>query len=75
MQKFLVFIVVSLCFCVCVCVHLPAANIVIQTEPATVATTPGSNASRFNTEQDNRKRTMGPSTAEGPVAKKPWMEK
>ncbi|XP_045894908.1 RNA-binding protein 27 isoform X3 [Micropterus dolomieu] len=52
-----------------------AANIVIQTEPATAASTPGSNMSRFNTEQDNRKRTMGPSTAEGPAAKKPWMEK
>ncbi|XP_062289180.1 RNA-binding protein 27 [Scomber scombrus] len=52
-----------------------AANIVIQTEPATTASTPGSNVSRFNTEQDIRKRTMGSSTAEGPAAKKPWMEK
>ncbi|XP_027129374.1 RNA-binding protein 27 isoform X3 [Larimichthys crocea] len=51
------------------------ANIVIQTEPATVASIPGSNVSRFNTDQDNRKRTMGPSTTEGPAAKKPWMEK
>ncbi|KAM7374591.1 hypothetical protein PAMP_007238 [Pampus punctatissimus] len=51
-----------------------AANIVIQTEPATTASTPGSNVSRFNTEQD-RKRTMASSTAEGPAAKKPWMEK
>lgn len=59
----------------CLCVYLPAANIVIQTEPATAASTPGSNMSRFNTEQDSRKRTMGHSTAEGPVAKKPWMEK
>lgn len=69
MQKLLVFIIVSVFFC------LPAANIVIQTEPATAASTPGSNVSRFNTEQDIRKRTMGPSTAEGPAAKKPWMEK
>ncbi|KAM6907882.1 RNA-binding protein 27 [Xenentodon cancila] len=52
-----------------------AANIVIQTEPATAASTPGSNVSRFNSEQDNRKRSMGPTTAEGPAAKKPWMEK
>uniref|UniRef100_A0A3Q0S545 RNA binding motif protein 27 n=1 Tax=Amphilophus citrinellus TaxID=61819 RepID=A0A3Q0S545_AMPCI len=52
-----------------------AANIVIQTEPATTPSTPGSNVSRFNTEQDSRKRTMGPSTAEGPAPKKPWMEK
>uniref|UniRef100_A0A8D0APT8 RNA binding motif protein 27 n=1 Tax=Sander lucioperca TaxID=283035 RepID=A0A8D0APT8_SANLU len=52
-----------------------AANIVIQTEPATAASTPGSNVSRFNTEQDSRKRTMVPSTAEGPAAKKPWLEK
>ncbi|XP_069002153.1 RNA-binding protein 27 isoform X1 [Embiotoca jacksoni] len=52
-----------------------AANIVIQTEPAIAASTPGSNASRFNTEQDSRKRTMGPSTAEGTATKKPWMEK
>ncbi|KAM7398273.1 hypothetical protein PAMA_006264 [Pampus argenteus] len=52
-----------------------AANIVIQTEPATTASAPGSNVSRFNTEQDSRKRTMASSTAEGPAAKKPWMEK
>ncbi|XP_061595453.1 RNA-binding protein 27 isoform X1 [Cololabis saira] len=53
-----------------------AANIVIQTEPATAACTPGSNMSRFNTEQDSRKRSMmGPTTAEGSAAKKPWMEK
>ncbi|XP_033466974.1 RNA-binding protein 27 isoform X2 [Epinephelus lanceolatus] len=52
-----------------------AANIVIQTEPATAASTPGTNVSRFNTEQDSRKRTMGPSTAEGPAAKKTWIEK
>lgn len=55
--------------------YLLAANIVIQTEPATAPSTPGSNVSRFNTEQDSRKRTMGPSTAEGPAPKKPWMEK
>lgn len=61
----------------CLCVHLSAANIVIQTEPATVASTPGScvNVSRFNTEQDNRKRTIAPNTAEGPAVKKPWMDK
>ncbi|XP_029375018.1 RNA-binding protein 27 isoform X3 [Echeneis naucrates] len=52
-----------------------AANIVIQTEPATTASTPGSNVSRFNTEQDSRKRTLGHNTAEGPTAKKPWMDK
>ncbi|KAF7659932.1 hypothetical protein LDENG_00290780 [Lucifuga dentata] len=52
-----------------------AANIVIQTEPATSASTPGSNVSRFNAEQDNRKRSMGPNAAEGPPAKKPWMDK
>ncbi|XP_017276923.1 RNA-binding protein 27 isoform X3 [Kryptolebias marmoratus] len=52
-----------------------AANIVIQTEPATATSSPGNNVSRFNTEQDGRKRTLGPSTAEGPAAKKPWMEK
>ncbi|XP_068571835.1 RNA-binding protein 27 isoform X3 [Cebidichthys violaceus] len=52
-----------------------AANIVIQTEPATAASTPGNNVCRFNTEQDSRKRPMGPNTAEGPVVKKPWMEK
>lgn len=52
-----------------------AANIVIQTEPATATSTPGSNATRFNTEQDNRKRTIGPSTTDGPAVKKPWMEK
>uniref|UniRef100_A0A3B3HTR9 RNA binding motif protein 27 n=1 Tax=Oryzias latipes TaxID=8090 RepID=A0A3B3HTR9_ORYLA len=52
-----------------------AANIVIQTEPATGVGAPGANASRFNTEQDSRKRSMGAITAEGPVMKKPWMEK
>ncbi|KAM9333706.1 RNA-binding protein 27 isoform 2-T2 [Pholidichthys leucotaenia] len=52
-----------------------AANIVIQTEPPNTASTPGSNVSRFSPEQDNRKRTMGPSTAEGPAPKKLWMEK
>uniref|UniRef100_A0A3B5A476 RNA binding motif protein 27 n=1 Tax=Stegastes partitus TaxID=144197 RepID=A0A3B5A476_9TELE len=52
-----------------------AANIVIQTEPATVPSTPGNNATRFNTEQDSRKRTIGPSTTDGPAAKKPWMDK
>ncbi|XP_021167570.2 RNA-binding protein 27 isoform X1 [Fundulus heteroclitus] len=49
-----------------------AANIVIQTEPETASNSP---RNRFNTEQDNRKRMMGASTAEGPAAKKPWMEK
>uniref|UniRef100_A0A1A8LYP3 RNA binding motif protein 27 n=1 Tax=Nothobranchius pienaari TaxID=704102 RepID=A0A1A8LYP3_9TELE len=52
-----------------------AANIVIQTEPAAVPAVPGNNVSRFNVEMDNRKRTMGPGAAEGPAAKKPWMEK
>ncbi|KAI4813644.1 hypothetical protein KUCAC02_002878 [Chaenocephalus aceratus] len=52
-----------------------AANIVIQTEPATAASTPGSNVSRFNLEQDNRKRSMGPSIAEGPAPKQPWVDK
>ncbi|KAK5918226.1 hypothetical protein CgunFtcFv8_003005 [Champsocephalus gunnari] len=52
-----------------------AANIVIQTEPATAASTPGSNVSRFNAEQDNRKRSMGPSIAEGPAPKQPWVDK
>ncbi|CAG5872098.1 unnamed protein product [Menidia menidia] len=52
-----------------------AANIVIQTEPASASSAPGSNVSRFNTEHDSRKRAMGPSPADGPGAKKPWMEK
>ncbi|KAM9728109.1 RNA-binding protein 27 isoform 3-T3 [Menidia menidia] len=52
-----------------------AANIVIQTEPASASSAPGSNVSRFNTEHDSRKRSMGPSPADGPGAKKPWMEK
>ncbi|XP_029957037.1 RNA-binding protein 27 isoform X2 [Salarias fasciatus] len=52
-----------------------AANIVIQTEPAAAASTPGSNVSRFNSDQDSRKRPMGTSIAEGPVVKKPWMDK
>lgn len=62
-----------LLFSVCLC--LLAANIVIQTEPATSASSPGNNVSRFNTDQDNRKRSMAPSTADGPATKKPWMEK
>ncbi|XP_027886811.1 RNA-binding protein 27 isoform X3 [Xiphophorus couchianus] len=52
-----------------------AANIVIQTEPATGSNSPGNNVSRFSTEQDSRKRTMGASMGDGPAAKKPWMEK
>ncbi|XP_061608149.1 RNA-binding protein 27 isoform X1 [Phyllopteryx taeniolatus] len=52
-----------------------AANIVIQTEPATPASTLGSNMSCFNSEQHNRKRPMGCMIAEGPTAKKPWMQK
>ncbi|KAM4726338.1 RNA-binding protein 27 isoform 2-T2 [Anableps anableps] len=52
-----------------------AANIVIQTEPATASSSPGNNVSRFNTDQDSRKRTMGASIGDGPAAKKPWMEK
>ncbi|XP_037544195.1 RNA-binding protein 27 [Nematolebias whitei] len=52
-----------------------AANIVIQTEPAAASSCPGNNVSCFNIEQDNRKRTLGPSTAEGPATKKPWMDK
>uniref|UniRef100_A0A7N8YGJ3 RNA binding motif protein 27 n=1 Tax=Mastacembelus armatus TaxID=205130 RepID=A0A7N8YGJ3_9TELE len=52
-----------------------AANIVIQTEPSIATSTPGGNVSRFNTEPDSRKRTMAPSTTEGPAVKKPWMEK
>ncbi|XP_068600617.1 RNA-binding protein 27 [Brachionichthys hirsutus] len=51
-----------------------AANIVIQTEPA-AASSPGNNVSRFNNDQDNRKRSMGPSPADGIQAKKPWMDK
>ncbi|XP_051902570.1 RNA-binding protein 27 isoform X1 [Hippocampus zosterae] len=52
-----------------------AANIVIQTEPATPASAPGSNMSCFNSEQHNRKRPMGCMLADGPTAKKPWMQK
>ncbi|XP_054907505.1 RNA-binding protein 26 isoform X1 [Poeciliopsis prolifica] len=52
-----------------------AANIVIQTEPATASNSPGNNVSRFNAEQDSRKRMMGGSIADGSAAKKPWMEK
>ncbi|XP_061658879.1 RNA-binding protein 27 isoform X2 [Syngnathoides biaculeatus] len=52
-----------------------AANIVIQTEPATPASTPGGNMSCFNSEQHNRKRPMGCMIAEGRMVKKPWMQK
>ncbi|XP_037125116.1 RNA-binding protein 27 isoform X1 [Syngnathus acus] len=52
-----------------------AANIVIQTEPATPTSTPGSNMSSFNSELHNRKRPMGSMTPEGPTAKRPWMLK
>lgn len=53
----------------------PAANIVIQTEPAPKAITPVGNVSRFSTEQDSRKRPMGTSAADVPAVKKPWMDK
>lgn len=64
----------SLILCLCF-VHVLAANIVIQTEPAAASSCPGNNEPCFNMEQDNRKRTLGPSTAEGPATKKPWMDK
>lgn len=53
----------------------PAANIVIQTNPAIKSSSPGNHAPRFNTDPYNRKRTVIPSSADGPAAKKPWMEK
>lgn len=56
-------------------VCLPAANIVIQTEPAVTTSNPGNNVPRFNKDPDSRKRTVIPSTADGPAAKKAWMEK
>uniref|UniRef100_A0A674MU62 RNA binding motif protein 27 n=1 Tax=Takifugu rubripes TaxID=31033 RepID=A0A674MU62_TAKRU len=52
-----------------------AANIVIQTEPAVTTSNPGNNVPRFNKDLDSRKRTVIPSTADGPAAKKAWMEK
>ncbi|XP_077596292.1 RNA-binding protein 27 isoform X3 [Stigmatopora nigra] len=51
-----------------------AANIVIQTEPAMPASTPGSNMSCFNSEQ-HRKRPMGFMIIDGPMAKKAWIQK
>ncbi|XP_066501354.1 RNA-binding protein 27 isoform X3 [Hoplias malabaricus] len=47
-----------------------AANIVIQTEPLTSAP---NNEARFGMELENRKRPLG--SADGPQAKKPWMDK
>ncbi|XP_077448257.1 RNA-binding protein 27 isoform X2 [Stigmatopora argus] len=52
-----------------------AANIVIRTEPAVPASTPGSNMSCFNTEQHIRKRPMGFMIIDGPMAKKAWIQK
>ncbi|KAA0720438.1 RNA-binding protein 27 [Triplophysa tibetana] len=48
-----------------------AANIVIQTEP--LVTSVSSNEVRYNSEQENRKRTLPP--ADGSQAKKPWMDR
>lgn len=48
-----------------------AANIVIQTEPS--ITSVSNSEVRYNSEQENRKRTLPP--ADGPQAKKPWMDK
>ncbi|XP_057216774.1 RNA-binding protein 27 isoform X2 [Triplophysa rosa] len=48
-----------------------AANIVIQTEPS--VTSVSSNEVRYNSEQENRKRTLP--SADGPQAKKPWMDR
>lgn len=56
-------------------VSLPAANIVIQPDPAIKTSSPGNHVPRFNTEPYNRKRTVIPSSADGPAVKKPWMEK
>lgn len=51
-----------------------AANIVIQTEPAAQASNTSS-SSRFQAEQDSRKRSVVASSADGPANKKPWMDK
>ncbi|XP_036403903.1 RNA-binding protein 27-like isoform X1 [Megalops cyprinoides] len=48
-----------------------AANIVIQTEPS--VSTVSNNSARYSSDQDSRKRPMGPT--EGPMPKKPWMDK
>lgn len=48
-----------------------AANIVIQTEPSVPSVS--SSEARYNSEQENRKRCL-PST-DGPLLKKPWMDK
>lgn len=48
-----------------------AANIVIQTEPS--VTSVSSNEVRYNSEQENRKRTLP--SADGSQAKKPWMDR
>lgn len=50
-----------------------AANIVIQTEPPSGNSNPGS--SHFSSEQDNRKRSIETGSSVGPQAKKPWMDK
>lgn len=50
-----------------------AANIVIQTEPPSGNSNPGS--SRFISEQDNRKRSLETGPTVGPQAKKPWIDK
>uniref|UniRef100_H3DLI3 RNA binding motif protein 27 n=1 Tax=Tetraodon nigroviridis TaxID=99883 RepID=H3DLI3_TETNG len=46
-----------------------------NTDPAIKTSNPGNHVPRFNTEPYNRKRTVIPSSADVPTAKKPWMEK
>ncbi|XP_067279292.1 RNA-binding protein 27 isoform X7 [Pseudorasbora parva] len=48
-----------------------AANIVIQTEPSVPSVS--SSEMRYGSEQENRKRCLP--SADGPQAKKPWMDK
>ncbi|KAG9334834.1 hypothetical protein JZ751_006403 [Albula glossodonta] len=48
-----------------------AANIVIQTEPSVSAAS--NSSSRYSGDQDSRKRPAG--TTDGPMPKKPWMDK
>ncbi|KAJ3589813.1 hypothetical protein NHX12_010654 [Muraenolepis orangiensis] len=55
-----------------------AANIVIKTEPDPIPPpAPSCNLTRYSSEQDARKRALGPpmGPSEGPPVKKPWMEK
>ncbi|XP_053703525.1 RNA-binding protein 27 isoform X1 [Synchiropus splendidus] len=52
-----------------------ATNMGSKSDPTTTTSDQGNNVARVNPEQDGRKRIVTTNAADGPAAKKPWMDK